>query len=129
MIKPMRIKRPIIPLKNVILVFPRPFRTLLRVVFKYKKGQSHASTVIKFPASVFEKINSPRKFPKSRKKRRQQQPKKMQKVKDFLRVFFKVSKCPPACDSETAGRSIKEIEPVSAFGNKINGSAIPVKIP
>ena len=116
-------------MKNVIEVFPKPFNTLLNVVFKYKKGQSHASTVIKFPAIEFEKMNSPRNFPKIKKKKRQQQPSKIQKVKDFRRVFFKVSRCPPACDSETAGRSIKEIEPVNAFGNKIKGSAIPVRIP
>ena len=117
------------PLKKVTVVFPSPFKTLLKVVFKYKKGQSHARIVIKFPASSFEKMNSPRNFPKSKKNRRQQQPKKMQKVKDFLMVLFKASRCPPACDSETAGRSIKEMEPVNAFGNRMNGSAIPVRIP
>lgn len=75
--------KPIIPLRNVMPVFPKPFKTLLNVVFRYKNGQIHAKTVIKSPAIVLENRNSPNKFPKSKKKKKQQIPNIMQKVKDF----------------------------------------------
>ena len=78
--------------------------------------------MIKSPANALENINSPRKFPNTKKKSRQIHPKRIQKEKVLLTVAFRESRCPEACDSETAGRSIKEMEPVSALGNKIKGN-------
>ena len=125
----MRRKRLTIPVKKVMCVFPNPFNMLFNVVFKYKKGQIHARIVIKLPANALEKTNSPRNFPNIKKKIVQKAPKRMQKKKVFLMVLFSVVICPDACASETEGRSIKEIELVRAFGNRMNGSTIPVKIP
>lgn len=125
----MRRKRLTIPVKNVIFVFPRPFKILFNVVFKYKKGQIHARIVIKLPAKELENTNSPRNFPNIKKKTVQIQPKRIQKKKVFLMVLFNVAVFPDACDSETEGRSINEIELVKAFGNRMNGSAIPVNMP
>ena len=127
--KPMRRNRLEIPLKKVRLVLPRPFSTLVSVVFKYRNGQIHAKIVIKLPASELEKTNSPRNFPKIKKKAMQLQPNRMQNKNVFLIVFLNVVVCPEAFDSETEGSNIKESEPVRAFGNNIKGRAIPVKIP
>jgi hypothetical protein len=98
-------------------------------VFKYKKGQIHARIVIKFPAKELEKTNSPRNFPNNKKKTVQIHPKKMQKKNVFLIVLFNNEVCPDAFDSEMEGRSINEIELVKAFGNRMNGSAMPVNMP
>ena len=59
---------PQIPHEKVMSVRPRPFSTLFKVVFRYKKGQIHASTVMKSPAKGLEKRKFPKKFPKSKKK-------------------------------------------------------------
>ena len=87
-INPIRINNPKIPQKNVTEVLPSPFNTLFKVVFKYKNGQSHASTVMKFPARSFEKNNVPRCLPKSKKNSRQKTPRRMQKRKAFWMVCF-----------------------------------------
>ena len=128
-INPMRINNPKTPLKNVTEVFTSPFNTLVNVVFKYKNGQIQARIVIKFPANGLEKTNSPKKFPNIKKKKRHPKPRKRQKEKVCLIVFFKTIKFPSACDSETAGKSIIAIELVNAFGKRKNGSAIPFNIP
>ena len=43
---PMRKNRLRIPIRNVSPVFPSPFKTLVKVVFKYKNGQSQERIVI-----------------------------------------------------------------------------------
>ena len=85
-----------IPVKKVRDVLPRPFKTLFNVVFKYKNGQIHANTVIKFPANELEKTKFPRKFPNIKKKIKQIQPKDMQKKKVFRIVLFNAAICPAA---------------------------------
>ena len=92
----MRRKRLNIPVKNVIFVFPRPFKMLVKVVFKYKKGQIHARIVIKLPAKELENTNSPRNFPNNKKKIVQTHPKKIQKKEVFLMVLFNAAICPDA---------------------------------
>ena len=89
-INPIRINSPMIPQKNVMAVLPSPFKTLFKVVFKYKKGQSHARTVMKLPASSLEKINVPRCFPKIKKNSKQIHPRAIQKRKALWVVCFKV---------------------------------------
>ena len=126
---PMRRKSPRIPLVKVRFVSPRPFNMLFKVVFKYKNGQIHARIVMNFPASSLEKTWLPRKFPNVKKNSRQPNPRNIQKEKVFLMVYFRDSSSPRACVSETRGRSINEIDPVRALGNKIKGSAIPVRTP
>ena len=126
---PILMNRPQIPLKNVTLVRPRPFSTLLNVVLRYKNGQIHASVLIKLPASWLEKTKFPRKSPKMMKKSRQEKPKNKQNRNVLFKIFFKAVVRPCAWDSDTLGSSIREMEPVKALGNKIKGSAIPVKIP
>ena len=83
MIKPIRINKPVIPLKKVTPVLPRPFKMLVSVVFKYKNGQIQASTVMKFPARELENTNFPRKFPNIKKNKRHPKPKSRQKENVF----------------------------------------------
>ena len=112
-----------------MFVLPSPFKTLFKVVFKYKNGQIQARTVKNLPAIELENMNFPRKFPNNKKNIRQRHPKRIQKVKVFLIAVFNLFSSPAAWDSETAGSSIKAMEPVSAFGKRIKGRAIPFKIP
>ena len=75
--------RLITPLINVIFVLPNPFNTLDNVVFKYKKGQIHASVVMKTPARELEYTKFPKNSPNIKKKMRQVKPKMIQNEKDL----------------------------------------------
>ena len=47
-----RIRRPVVLMKNEVVVFPSPFNVLIKVLFVYKKGQIHERVKINLPASV-----------------------------------------------------------------------------
>ena len=124
--------RTVIPsrlLRKVRLVRPRPWRMLFRVAFRYKKGQIQARVCIKSPASVLSKKNVPRRWPVSKKKIVQNEPKGRQKPMAFFRVERMRFRSPAAADSETEGRRSTETEPVRTVGNKIKERDIPVKVP
>ena len=77
-------------------VLPRPFRTLFKVVLRYKNGQIQDSVCRNFPANSLEKIKFPKNFPKNRKKRRQPIPRVIQKENVFDKVRFNDFKVPSA---------------------------------
>jgi len=47
---PMRMASPTMLIVKEVVVLPNPFRTLSREPFTYRKGQIHASVMIKLPA-------------------------------------------------------------------------------
>jgi len=47
---PMRMASPTVLIVKEVVVLPNPFRTLSREPFTYRKGQIHASVMIKLPA-------------------------------------------------------------------------------
>ena len=114
---------------NVVVVFPRPCKILLKVVERNKKGQIQPRVVIKVPAREFRKMNSPIKCPDKRKTNVLIRPRIIQDSMVFfivlkIRVWFFCSYA-----SETAGKSITATEPVKTLGKRIMGSAMPVKMP
>ena len=83
-------------MRKEMVAFPKPLIMLIKVAFKYKKGQIHARIVIKLPAKELENTNSPRNFPNNKKKIVQTHPKKIQKKEVFLMVLFNAAICPDA---------------------------------
>ena len=115
--------------QKVVTAFPIPFRILVRVVPKYRKGQIHARIRINFPARELAKRTLPMLSPKQRKIPVQRIP----RIRQYWMVFSSVREIclwlPAACASETVGSSITEIELVMAEGKSTKGSAIPVSTP
>ena len=113
----------------MVLVKPRPLRTLPKVVEIKINGHNQASIVIKSPASLELKKCSPIKEPVNMNPKVQKMPKILQYFNVllvsrliFLRLF---------CDFALAiiGKSIFATAQVMVVGNKIKGNAIAVRIP
>ena len=67
--KKIRIMIPIRLLMKPEAVFPKPFRMLWRVLFRYRKGQIQARVMMKSPAISLLKKKRPKCLPVNRKKR------------------------------------------------------------
>ena len=79
----MRIPRPMELWKKVDVVFPSPFRTLVKVVVKYRNGHIQHRIMIKVPANSLPKIILPMEGPNNRNEPVQRMP----NIKQYLIVF------------------------------------------
>ena len=114
---------------NVSCVCPIPFIMLVNAVETYRNGQSHESITMYEPASVLWKKSVPISSPNTINIHIQSQPISrlyfVANVTDFLILAEFFSACACAID----GSSITANELLMADGKRINGIAIPDKIP
>ena len=73
--------------KNVIPVFPRPWRTLEKAPERYNRGQIKLRVSMKDPAISLLNSILPANLPPSRKQTVQKIPKRLQQVAAFLTTF------------------------------------------
>ena len=116
-------------IKKTLAALPKPCKMLVSVVQRYKKGQIKLKEQINLPASTLSNKRFPTGFPNIRKPRVQTPPKIRQEEMVLEAARFTAVLLPVASASETTGRSIREIEPVKAFGKRTSGRAMPVKTP
>ena len=112
-----------------LFALPRPFKILIKLLFIYKKGQIQAKVWIKFPASLLSKSVLPIREPKKRNVTPHKLPSPKPNPTTFWINCFKRVELFSVWISATVGNNMVEIEFVTAVGNRIQGSAIPVKTP
>ena len=100
-----------------------------REVFVYIKGQIKLKDIIKVPANELWNRKLPKNFPIIKKPAKQAKPSNIQKEIDFFNMLESSLWVLFEFCSETTGNNIEERAFVTAVGNKISGSAIPVKTP
>lgn len=124
-----RIKSPAVLVRNVNDVLPRPFNILINAVLVYRNGQIKASVIMKLPASLLWKIRFPIIFPRTKNPAMQRKPREKQQKTTFRINLGRLSRKSETWSSATVGRSMVETEFVIADGNRMQGSAIPVRTP
>ena len=111
--------------RNVIPVFPSPWRMLQSAPDIYRKGQTKESARICEAATGLAKRYVPSKSAEIQKNTMHPTPSAKQKtevmqIRRLIRRLF-----PTICASETEGKSREDTAPVSALGNMISGMPFP----
>lgn len=125
-IRMQRLKKLIIKEK---VVFPKPLIMPRRTVLVYKNGQIQESVRIKLPASGLLNRKIPIHFPDISRKIQQKHPRNMQEQAIFEMIAWSLRFSFISWISATVGRSMEDTALVIAEGNRIQGSAIPVRTP
>ena len=124
-----RNRRLIILKAKVVVVLPRPFRILFKVLAMYMKGQRKLRVMMKLPARELSYRRLPAKRPKSRKRVVQITPRMKPYWMDLRTALRMAVWLALASASDTMGSRRTETELVMAEGKRIRGSAIPVSTP